>query len=154
MAKAFGRGYYNDWESMMQGIKVGLQSAFEEACSIICEGADELIRGAIYSNNMGETYEPFRTYEMGAIGYLTPHISGTECYFAFDNQEILSLSKDNPPHHALSDDKGNGYDPESFMIQIIDDHDDKEFVNEVRDYIQKEFPKIYRECCRKHNIQL
>lgn len=149
MAKAFGRGYYNDWESMMQGIKIGLQDAFEEACQIICERADELIRGAIYSNNMGETYEPFRTYEMGAISYLTPHISGTECYFAFDNQDIMSLTVDNPPHHGLEN-----YDSESFMIQIINDHDDKEFVNEVRDYIQKEFPNIYRECCRKHNIIL
>ena len=149
MAKIFGKGYYNDWESMMQGIKVGLQSAFNEACDIICEGADELVRGAIYSNNMGETYEPFRTYEMGAINYVTAHISGTECYFAFDNQEILSLNVENPPHHGLED-----YDPESFMIQVINYHDDKQFVEEVRDYIQKEFPKVYRECCRKNKLVL
>lgn len=149
MAKAFGRGYYNDWDSMIQGIKVGLQKAFNEACEKICEGADELIRGAIYSNNMGITYEPFRTYEMGAISYLTPHISGTECYFSFDNKDIMSLTVDNPPHHGLED-----YDPESFMVQIIDDHDNKQFVDEVKDYIQKEFPKVYRECCKKNGLQL
>jgi hypothetical protein len=149
MAKIFGKGYYNDWDTMVVGIQVGLQRAFEEACNEVCEKADEIIRGAIYSNNMGETYEPFRTYEMGAISYLTPHISGTECYFSFDNQDIMSLTVDNPPHHGLEN-----YDPESFMIQIINDHDDKEFMNEVKDYIQKEFPIVYRECCRKHNITL
>ena len=154
MASKFGKGYYNDWESMIQGIKVGLQDAFEEACYKICSGADELIRGAIYSNNMGKTYEPFRTYEMGAIDYLTPHINGTECYFTFDNQDIMSLTLENPQHHGLTDDKGNGYDAESFMVQIIDDHDNKDFVDEVKDYIQKEFPKVYRECCRKNGLQL
>ena len=148
MAKAFGRGYYNDWESMVQGIKVGLQSAFEETCNIICERADELIRGAIYSNNMGKTYEPFRTYEMGTISYLTPHISGTECYFSFDNQDIMSLTVENPPHHGLE-----SYDPESFMVQIIDAHDDKEFVNESNYYIQKDFTILYRTLYKNHNIQ-
>ena len=154
MASKFGKGYYGDWESMIVGIKKGLQQAFNEACDELCERGNEIIRGAIYSNNMGETYEPFRTYEMGAISYLTAHISGTECYFAFDNKDILSLSPSNPPHHAFTNDKGNGYDPESFMIQIIDDHDNKQFVDEVRDYIQKEFPKVYRECCRKNGLQL
>ena len=149
MANKFGKGYYNDWESMVVGIQVGLQEAFRMACEEICEGADELIRGAIYSNNMGETYEPFRTYEMGAISYLQPHISGTYCYFTFDNQDILSLTVENPPHHGLEN-----YDPNSFIVEIINDHDKKDFVDEVRDYIQKEFPNVYRECCRKLQIQL
>ena len=66
----------------------------------------------------------------------------------------MSLTLENPQHHGLTDDKGNGYDPESFIIQIIDDHDNKDFVDEVKDYIQKEFPKVYRECCRKNKLML
>ena len=37
MASKFGKGYYSDWESLMVGINVGLQKAFEMACDRICE---------------------------------------------------------------------------------------------------------------------
>lgn len=154
MAKIFGKGYYNDWDTMVVGIKVGLQRAFEEACNEVCEKADEIIRGAIYSNNMGETYDDFRTYEMGAIGYLKANVSGTYCYFTFGNEEILTLTQDNPEHHALTDDPHNGYDTDSFMVDIIDDHDNKQFLEEVKYFIQKEFPNIYRERCRANGLEL
>ena len=149
MASKFGKGYYGDWESMIVGIKKGLQQAFNEACDELCERGNEIIRGAIYSNNMGETYEPFRTYEMGAIDYLQAHVNGLDCYFTLDNEEILSLDISNPPHHGLSD-----YDAESFMVQIINDHDKKDFIEPLRDLIQKEFPNIYRERCRKNGLEL
>lgn len=149
MASKFGKGYYDDWESLMVGIKVGLQKAFEMACDRICEGADEIIRGAIYSRNMGETYEPFRTYEMGTIGYMKANVSGTHCEFTFDNKEILSLDIENPPHNQL------GYNsPETFMIDVINDYDEKNFVDDVRDYIQREFKNVYRQCCKELKIDL
>lgn len=149
MASKFGKGYYSDWESMIVGMKKGLQQAFNEACDELCERGNEIIRGAIYSNNMGETYEPFRTYEMGAIDYLQAHVNGLDCYFTLDNKEILSLDISNPPHHGLAD-----YDAESFMVQIINDHDKKDFIEPLRDLIQKEFPNIYRERCRKNGLEL
>ena len=154
MASKFGKGYYTDWESRIVGMQKGLQKAFNEACDELCEKGNEIIRGAIYSNNMGETYDDFRTYEMGAIDYLQAHVNGLDCYFTLDNKEILSLDISNPPHHGLSDDSGNGYDAESFMINIIDNHDNKQFMEELRDLIQKEFPKIYRERCRKNGLEL
>ena len=153
-SKRFGSGYYDDWESMVVGMKKGLQKAFNEACDELCERGNEIIRGAIYSNNMGETYDDFRTYEMGAIDYLQAHVNGLDCYFTLDNKEILSLKPSNPPHHALTDEGKNGYDAESFMINIIETHNEKNFLEPLRDLIQKEFPKIYRERCRKNGLEL
>ena len=154
MASKFGSGYFTDWESMEIAIKKGLQQAFERACNRVCEEADDYIRGGIYNNLHMGTYDDFRTFEMGAISYLTPNISGTYCSFSFNDKEIMSLShdEDEVAHHALST-NGGGYDAESYMWDIINPNHDF-FMNDVRDYIQKNWQKIYREECIALGIQL
>lgn len=153
MANKYGKGYYNDWESMMFGIQVGLQKAFEEACQEICEKANEYIRGGIYGNLHSGTYDDFRTYEMADIEYLKANVSGTYCWFTFNDKEFMSLTIDNPEHHALSDDEGNGYDADSFMWNIINPNHNN-FMDDVRDFIQKEFKDIYRKYCNANGLVL
>jgi hypothetical protein len=153
VASKYGKGYYNDWESMMFGIQVGLQKAFEEACQEICEKANEYIRGGIYGNLHSGTYDDFRTYEMADIEYLKANISGTHCWFTFNDKEFMSLTIDNPEHHALSDDRGNGYDVDGFMWDIINPNHNN-FMDDVRDFIQKEFKDIYRKHCNANGLVL
>ena len=153
MANKFGKGYYNDWESMLIGLQVGLQEAFKMACERLCEECNERIRGGIYGNLHDGSYDDFRTYELADIEYLIPNIIGFNCYFSFDDKNFISLTKSNPEHHALTDDVGNGYGAESFMIEIISPNHNQ-FMDDIRDYIQKEFANIYRNCCRELKIQL
>ena len=40
------------------------------------------------------------------------------------------------------------------MIDVINDYDKKDFVDDVRDYIQREFKNVYRECCKELKIDL
>jgi hypothetical protein len=153
MASKYGRGYFTNWESMEVAIQVGLQEAFKEACEQICEQANEMIRGGIYGNLHSGTYDDFRMYELADVEYLKPNISGTYCYFTFNDKEFMSLTIDNPEHHALSNDKGNGYSADGFMWNILNPNHEQ-FMDDVRDYIQKEFAKVYRDCCRRNGLML
>ena len=153
MASKFGKGYFTDWEEMVVALKKGLTVAFQEACQELCDEANKRIRGGIYGNLHGGTYDEFRTYELADVEYLKPNFSGTYCWFTFNDKEFMSLTIDNPEHHALSDDSGNGYDVDGFMWNIINPNHEQ-FMDDVRDYIQKEFPKIYRKYCKKNKIQL
>lgn len=153
MANKYGRGYYTNWESMELAIEIGITQAFKEACEQICEQANDMIRGGIYGNLHSGQYDDFRTYEMADIEYLKANVSGTYCNFEFNNKEFMTLTIDNPEHHGLSDDKGNGYSANSFMWELINPNHGK-FMDDVRDYIQKEFAKVYRECCRRNGLTL
>lgn len=152
MANKYGKGYFTDWESMIMAIREGCEEAFKEACEELCQEANERIRGGIYGNLHSGSYDDFRTYELADVEYLKCNFSGTYCWFTFNDKEFMSLTIDNPVHHGLSDDKGNGYSADGFMWKIIDTNHDN-VMNDVRDYIQKEFPKIYRKCCKDRNFK-
>lgn len=152
MANKFGKGYYGDWESMMRGIKEGCEDAFEEACYIICDDINARIREGIYSGGDHPTYH--RTMQMYNMpNYVTPNITGLQCEFAYDNEVFMTLDRNNPEHHALTEDKGNGYTPQGFVEDILSEQHDK-FMLDIKYDIQKQFPQIYRECCKKRGFTL
>lgn len=153
MANRFGKGYFTDWNEMMATLQEGSKRAFKKACQRICDECNERIRGGIYTlGDIQGTYE--RTMEMANMDYLMADIQGLECQFRYDNQEFMSLSIDNPEHHGLSDDGANAnYDTTAFMEKIISPiHDD--FMSDIRDYIQKNFANIYRQCCKEEGFEL
>ena len=151
MASKFGKGYYGDWQSMMRGIQEGCEDAFEEACYLICDEINERIREGIYVGDH-PTYE--RTMDIYNMPhYVTPNITGLQCEFAYDNEAFMSLHPQNPEHHALSQDSGNGYNAEGFVEEILSPIHDG-FMLDIKYDIQKKFPTVYRECCKKRGFVL
>lgn len=151
MANRFGKGYFTDWNEMIATLKKGSERAFKKACQKICDECNDRIRGGIYGTYQPDFYN--RTEEMWDMDYLTADVQGLECQFRFDNQEFMSLTIGNPEHHALSDDVGNGYDTTNFMEKIISPIHDN-FMSDIRDYIQKNFADIYRQCCKEEGFEL
>ncbi len=142
----YGSGYFTDWESMSIALNKGLKQALTNTCERMCEECNQMIRGGIYTTYQPTEYE--RTFEMNDDLLTYKVDNGLNAQFIWDKKVFSQIEIDGAHHHGLED-----LDLDNFMKLISEQYHD-EFLNDVRDYIQKNFKRIYQEECRKLGFSL
>ena len=139
-----GRGYYNDFETMLIGMREGLEEALEATAERLCAEMDDIIIENIYNTPEGQYYK--RTEDMAHLeGYMTYEMNGLSCTFMINGETIETLEPENPPHHALET-----YSGESFLQFFSPDHQD--FLFNCKRFIEDKYEYYYQQECRKRGL--
>lgn len=123
--------YYTSWDEMIIGIQSDLAGVFDSVCDKLCEEVNDLLSYYIYQQKP-ETDSYYRTYEMdGLVTYKKTGSLNAEFYY--DDKLITTI--DNPYHNMLE---------QGGTMQDMVDVASWGREEDIRAYIAKRFPQLYR----------
>ena len=125
------RKYYTSWNEMIIGIESDMADVFGLVCERLCEEVNDLLSYYIYVQKPEkDSYQ--RTYEMdGLLTY--KRIGNLNAEFYYNDKLIETI--DNPYHNVL--DEGGTIEE---MVDVASWGREED----IRDFIVREFPKLYR----------
>jgi hypothetical protein len=148
----YGRGYYRDLSSLIVGVKDGLHEALDSTGKEMCERIKEIVQERLY-----DKYTPTIYVRLGSDGGVLDSVNyrvdkyKDEIQFFFDDSVIRVETQESGmvAHKYIND----NYSTEDMVEKWSKDslHDDILFA--VRQLLF-EFPKIYREKCKKNGLYL
>jgi hypothetical protein len=128
--------YFTSWDEMIIGIREDSSHIFDEVCEELCEEANDLLSYYIYEQK-AEVPSYQRTYEMdGLISYKKIGALNAEFYY---NEKLIETI-DNPYHNVLE---------EGGTIEQMVDVASWGREEDIRAFIAKRFPQMYREKAKK-----
>ena len=128
--------YYTNFNEMIIGIQQDCANAFDDVCEVLCQELDDMIIAYTYGKAEGDYYD--RTFEMengGIVHYKKIGVNNAEFYF--DDEPITTI--DNPHHNILQ---------EGGTMEDLVDYATFGRVEDMRDYIVKRFPQLYRQAMK------
>lgn len=123
--------YYTSWDEMVIGIRKDCAEYFDEVCEELVEELNDLVDAYIYGKPETENYD--RTYEMSDNIVSYKKIGEYNAEFYFNQEPITTI--DNPYHNALA---------EGYTMDEMFDFASFGRLEDMRDYIVKRFPQLYR----------
>jgi hypothetical protein len=128
--------YFTSWDEMIIGIREDSARIFDEVCEELCEEANDLLSYYIYEQK-AEMPSYQRTYEMdGLISYKKIGALNAEFYY---NEKLIETIDD--PYHNVLEEGGT--------IEQMVDVASWGREEDIRAFIAKRFPQMYREKAKK-----
>jgi hypothetical protein len=128
--------YFTSWDEMIIGIREDSARIFDEVCEELCEEANDLLSYYIYEQK-AEVPSYQRTYEMdGLISYKKIGALNAEFYY---NEKLIETIDD--PYHNVLEEGGT--------IEQMVDVASWGREEDIRAFIAKRFPQMYREKAKK-----
>lgn len=128
--------YYTSWDEMIIGLNNDCADVFYDVCDVLCSELNDMIIAYTYGKAEGDWYD--RTFEMqdgGIVKY--KKIGALNAEFYFDDEPIVTIDN---PHHNILQEGGT-------MEQLVD-YATFGRVEDMRDYIVKRFPQLYRKALK------
>lgn len=131
------RKYFTSYDEMIVGIRADLADKFDLVCDTLCEELNDLLAYYVYEIKKPEKNGYDRTYEMDnhIVKYKKKGLLNAEFYF--DDKLITEI--DNPHHHILE---------EGGTMEELVDLATWGRLEDMRDYIVKRFPQLYRKAMK------
>lgn len=151
----YGFGYkhnFDNIESLNVYIERGLEEALDETAEILKEHIQEdIIKPDLYDSYMPEHYDRLG-YNGGVIGSLSYVVDKMNCgiSFFFDDNKIDVYYN----HHTYLRDGISTVQMAENVWRKDRYHQHNDIIFNIKQYLIKYFPIIYREVCQKYGLQL
>lgn len=142
----YGKGYYTSMDDLVVGMKSGLHEALVITCDEMLMLIRDIVEEDIYTTMKDDEVNYHRTYE--TLNAWTYDIDGLEAIFYLDGKEfhiVPSLGQ-----HV----QYKGANPqENYLNALKQTEWHEDVLWDIRQLLQN-FPKIYRENCKKLGLEL